>query len=98
MEIPAMVGPLSSQSRNQKLAYLIRNPQRVISRERILNEVWGYGNYARTRTLIITLKSRRKKLEVEPTHPKHFHTVHSSVTSACLSLYINFGEEEKTKG
>jgi DNA-binding response OmpR family regulator len=60
------------------LAYLIKNPRRVISREELLNEVWGYENYACTRTVDNHILKLRKKLETEPARPKHFHTVHCS--------------------
>jgi two-component system, OmpR family, alkaline phosphatase synthesis response regulator PhoP len=60
------------------LAYLIKNPRRVISRDELLNEVWGYENYACTRTVDNHILRLRKKLETEPARPKHFHTVHSS--------------------
>jgi len=60
------------------LAYLIKNHRRVISRDELLNAVWGYENYACTRTVDNHILRLRKKLETEPAHPKHFHTVHSS--------------------
>ena len=60
------------------LAYLIKNPRRVISRDELLNEVWGYENYPCTRTVDNHILKLRKKLEAEPGNPKHFHTVHSS--------------------
>jgi DNA-binding response OmpR family regulator len=60
------------------LAYLIKNPRRVISRDELLNEVWGYENYPCTRTVDNHILRLRKKLEAEPGNPKHFHTVHSS--------------------
>jgi DNA-binding response OmpR family regulator len=60
------------------LAYLIKNPRRVISRDELLNEVWGYEKYPCTRTVDNHILKLRKKLETEPAHPKHFHTVHSS--------------------
>jgi DNA-binding response OmpR family regulator len=60
------------------LAYLIKNPRRVISRDELLNEVWGYENYPCTRTVDNHILKLRKKLETEPSHPKHFHTVHSA--------------------
>ena len=60
------------------LAYLIKNPRRVISRDELLNKVWGYENYPCTRTVDNHILKLRKKLETEPAHPKHFHTVHSS--------------------
>src|SRR6202047_1455231 len=58
------------------LAYLIKNPRRVISRDELLNEVWGYENYPSTRTVDNHILTLRKKLEPEPADPKHFHTVH----------------------
>jgi DNA-binding response OmpR family regulator len=58
------------------LAYLIKNPRRVISRDELLNGVWGYQNYPFTRTVDNHISMLRKKLEPEPAHPKHFHTVH----------------------
>jgi hypothetical protein len=58
------------------LAYLIKNPRRVISRDELLNEVWGYHNYPCTRTVDNHILRLRKKLEPEPAHPQHFHTVH----------------------
>jgi DNA-binding response OmpR family regulator len=60
------------------LAYLVKNPRRVISRDELLNEVWGYENYPSTRTVDNHILKLRKKLETEPARPKHFHTVHSS--------------------
>ena len=60
------------------LAYLIKNPGRVISRNELLDAVWGYENYPCTRTVDNHILKLRKKLETEPAHPKHFHTVHSS--------------------
>jgi DNA-binding response OmpR family regulator len=58
------------------LVYLIKNPRRVISRDELLNEVWGYEHYPCTRTVDNHILRLRKKLEPEPAHPKHFHTVH----------------------
>jgi len=60
------------------LAYLIKNPRRVISRDELLNEVWGYENYPCTRTVDNHILRLRQKLETEPADPKHFHTVHSA--------------------
>src|SRR5260370_242712 len=60
------------------LAYLIKNPRRVISRDELLSKVWGYENYPSTRTVDNHILKLRKKLETEPARPKHFHTVHTS--------------------
>jgi DNA-binding response OmpR family regulator len=79
MEIHRNGRPVALTSKEFKtLAYLIKNPRRVISRDELLNEVWGYQNYPCTRTVDNHILRLRKKLETEPAHPKHFHTVHSS--------------------
>jgi DNA-binding winged helix-turn-helix (wHTH) protein len=77
MEIHRNGRPVILTSQEFKtLAYLIKNPRRVISRDELLNEVWGYENYPSTRTVDNHILKLRKKLESEPAHPKHFHTVH----------------------
>ena len=58
------------------LTYLIKNARRVVSRDELLNEVWGYQCYPCTRTVDNHLLRLRKKLETDPAHPKHFRTVH----------------------
>src|SRR6202045_2027680 len=79
MEIHRNGRPVILRSKEFKtLAYLIKNPRRVISRDELLNEVWGYENYPCTRTVDNHILRLRKKLETEPGNPKHFHTVHSS--------------------
>jgi hypothetical protein len=60
----------------QTLAYFLRNARRVISRDELLNEVWGYESYPRTRTVDNHILRLRKKLESEPAVPKHLQTVH----------------------
>jgi hypothetical protein len=57
------------------LAYLIRNARRVISRDELLNEVWGYQSYPSTRTVDNHILGLRVKLEADPARPKHFLTV-----------------------
>jgi DNA-binding response OmpR family regulator len=57
------------------LAYLIKNPPRVISRDELLNEVWGYENYPCTRTVDNHILKLRQKLERDPSRPVHFRTV-----------------------
>ena len=60
------------------LAYFIKNPRRVITRDELLNEVWGYENYPCTRTVDNHILRLRQKLETKPAHPRHFHTVRSA--------------------
>ncbi len=58
------------------LEYLIKNPRRVLSRDELLNEVWGYDSYPCTRTVDNHILRLRRKFEPEPSRPKHFLTVH----------------------
>src|SRR5947199_694701 len=58
------------------LEFLRKNPERVISRDELLNEVWGYQNYPCTRTVDNHILRLRQKLESDPSHPSHFLTVH----------------------
>jgi len=58
------------------LAFLVQNPERVISRDELLNEVWGYDNYPCTRTVDNHILKLRQKLERDASHPVHFLTVH----------------------
>jgi len=77
MEIHRNGRPITLTSKEFKLlAYLIKNPRRVISRDKLLNEVWGYENYPSTRTVDNHILKLRKKLETDPAQPKHFDTVH----------------------
>jgi DNA-binding response OmpR family regulator len=58
------------------LKFLAQNPERVISRDELLNEVWGYQNYPSTRTVDNHILELRQKLERDPSNPTHFRTVH----------------------
>jgi DNA-binding response OmpR family regulator len=60
------------------LKYFLEHPGRVISREELLNEVWGYTNYPSTRTVDNHVLRLRQKLEVDPSEPKHFLTLHGA--------------------
>jgi hypothetical protein len=57
-------------------ASLARNAQRVISQDKLLDEVWSYQNYSCTRTVDNHMLRLRQKLESDPSHPSHFLTVH----------------------
>ncbi len=58
------------------LKFLLQNPERVITRDELLNEVWGYHNYPSTRTVDNHILKLRQKLEKDPANPVHFRTVH----------------------
>jgi len=67
--------PLTAQE-FKTLKFLVQNPERVISREELLNEVWGYQHYPSTRTVDNHILKLRQKLEKDPGSPDHFKTVH----------------------
>jgi DNA-binding response OmpR family regulator len=59
------------------LEFLIRNAERVIPRDELLNEVWGYECYPCTRTIDTHIRRLREKLEIDPSRPAHLITVHA---------------------
>jgi DNA-binding response OmpR family regulator len=69
--------PLTTQE-FKVLRFFIQNKDRVVSREELLNEVWGYRNYPSTRTVDNHILRLRQKLEKDPSHPLHFKTVHGA--------------------
>jgi DNA-binding response OmpR family regulator len=58
------------------LEFLTKNADRTISRDELLDKVWGYQDYPRTRTVDNHLLRLRQKLESDPSHPLHLLTVH----------------------
>jgi DNA-binding response OmpR family regulator len=58
------------------LKYFIDHAERVITREQLLNDVWGYTSYPTTRTVDNQVMKLRQKLEVDPARPVHFRTMH----------------------
>jgi DNA-binding response OmpR family regulator len=57
------------------LEFFSKNAGRVISRDELLNKVWGYQNYPSTRTVDTHIQRLRQKLESDPSRPSHFLTV-----------------------
>lgn len=57
------------------LKYLITHEGAVVSRERILDKVWGYDKFPSTRTIDTFIHSLRQKIEDDPSHPVHLITV-----------------------
>ena len=58
------------------LTYFLQNPDRALTREVILNCVWGYTCLPHTRTVDAHVVRLRQKLESDAGHPRHFLTVH----------------------
>ncbi|WP_291990456.1 response regulator transcription factor [Luteitalea sp.] len=60
----------------QLLRYLIEHRNDVISRDQLLNEVWGYNAMPSTRTVDVHVAWLRQKIEPNPRHPQFLLTVH----------------------
>jgi DNA-binding response OmpR family regulator len=57
------------------LSYLASNAGKVLSREKILNSVWGYEYPIETRVIDVHVRNLRRKLEPDPSHPRHILAV-----------------------
>jgi DNA-binding response OmpR family regulator len=58
------------------LEFLTKNAERTISRDELLDKVWGYQDYPCTRTVDNHMLRLRQKLESDPANPSHFLTVY----------------------
>ena len=56
------------------LELLMKNPNRVYSREQLLNLVWGYEYTGEYRTVDVHIRRLREKVEQDPAHPSHLCT------------------------
>lgn len=61
----------------ETLKFLAQSCGRVISRDELLREVWGYRNGPSTRTVDTHILRLRRKLERDPSNPTHLLTVHN---------------------
>ncbi len=59
------------------LAFFLQHPDRPLTRDMILNQVWGYSFMSNTRTVDAHVLKLRQKLEKDPNVPRHILTVHS---------------------
>jgi DNA-binding response OmpR family regulator len=55
------------------LELLILNPNKVYSRENLLNTVWGYDYPGDARTVDVHIRRLREKIEENPSEPKYVH-------------------------
>jgi two-component system alkaline phosphatase synthesis response regulator PhoP len=58
------------------LKHFLCHPGETLSRDRLLDEVWGYDHYPTTRTVDAHIVRLRHKLEPVPDEPRYFLTVH----------------------
>lgn len=57
------------------LAYFVKRSGRVLSRENLLNGVWGYDYVGQTRMVDMHVSHLREKIEKDPSHPTNIQTV-----------------------
>jgi len=60
------------------LKFFTEHAERVLSREELLNEVWGYNCYPTTRTVDNQILKLRQKLEPDPSNPRHLLTIYGA--------------------
>jgi two-component system alkaline phosphatase synthesis response regulator PhoP len=58
------------------LVYLVQHRGEIVTRDRLLDEVWGYERFPTTRTVDTHVLRLRRKLERDPDHPVFIETVH----------------------
>ncbi len=56
------------------LSYLARHANKVITREQLLGDVWGYQYYGDVRTVDVTVRRLREKIEEDPSKPRYVLT------------------------
>ncbi|HSE25030.1 MAG TPA: response regulator transcription factor [Pyrinomonadaceae bacterium] len=60
------------------LAYFVAHPAETLTRDKLLDAVWGYENYPNTRTVDTHIVHLRQKLEPNPEEPRFILTIHGS--------------------
>jgi DNA-binding response OmpR family regulator len=79
MEVTRAGKPVSLTAQEFKLLrYFMENPMRVVSRQQLLSEVWGYESYPTTRTVDNQILKLRQKLEPNPAEPRYLRTLHGA--------------------
>jgi two-component system, OmpR family, response regulator MprA len=74
-EVERAVRPVELTQREfELLEYMMRNERIVISRQRLLDEVWGYDPFSTTNTIEVFVSNLRRKLEADG-EPRLLHTI-----------------------
>jgi two-component system alkaline phosphatase synthesis response regulator PhoP len=60
------------------LEYFIRHRGELLTRDRLLDEIWGYDVYPTTRTIDTHIRRLRKHIEPDPNEPRYIKTVHGA--------------------
>ena len=76
-EVTKLDSPVDLSARELKLLrYFVEHRGATISRDELLNEVWGYNAMPSTRTVDVHIAWLRQKLEDNPRHPQFILTIH----------------------
>ena len=76
-EVTKAGAPLDLSAREfQLLKYFIEHRGATLTRDELLNEVWGYNEMPSTRTVDVHVAWLRQKIEPNPRHPQYVLTVH----------------------
>jgi len=67
------------------LLYLAEREGSVVPRSELLREVWGFPEEPSTRAVDYAIRRLRRKIERDPHHPRHIHTVHGDGYSLTLT-------------
>ena len=70
------------------LKYLAKQPGQVVTREALLEEVWGYEYYGDIRTVDVTIRRIREKIEIDTSSPKLL------ITKRGVGYYLSSKEKE----
>ena len=77
MEIQKGGNPVTLTAHEFKLLrFFLDNPGRAVTREELLDDVWGLSFHLTTRSVDNQILKLRQKLESDPANPVHFRTVH----------------------
>ena len=96
MEATRAGKPLTLTAQEFKLLKFLAGSQDVVlSRDVLLNEVWGYQNFPSTRTVDNHILRLRQKFEPDPANPRYFMTVHGVGYKLILSDVETTAEFQK---
>lgn len=75
-EVKLQGKPVPLSLKEYELLYLlVSHPNRVYTREQLLEQIWGYAYSGETRTVDVHIRNLRKKLEQDPEKPEYIHTI-----------------------
>ncbi|MBU6154590.1 MAG: response regulator transcription factor [Bdellovibrionales bacterium] len=57
------------------MKYMLERKGAIVSKDRLLRDVWGFSFLPKTRTIDYLITQLRKRIELDPEHPKHLLTV-----------------------